>query len=221
MSTHALTGWAADLLTRHHYPGSSTDALTQLLDRCDRQEVQSGSSICTEGDEATEMYLLLQGQVQVLKAFPGSEQRELAVLRAPAMFGHMAMLDGSRRSASCVARGKVVIACVNTETVEELKEESHPVGTNFRRLLLSSLTRQLELGNGRLRHLIARTGFRDGVSVTARSDTPTDVVTVGDDDLLQMAGLLEGWKLEAEGLDDIELVEDEDMRRMREDRSGS
>ena len=36
---------------------------------------------------------------------------------------------------------------------------------------------------------------------------------VGDHDLLQMAGLLEGWKLEAEGLDDIEFVEDEDDSR--------
>ena len=213
MSQHVLNDWAADLLMGHHYPGSSTEALTQLLDCCDRQEVQSGASICTEGDEATEMYLLLQGQVQVLKSFPGKDQRELAVLRAPAMFGHMAMLDGSRRSASCVARGKVLLACVTKDTVKELKEESHAIGTNFRRLLLSSLTRQLELGNGRLRHLIAKTGFRDNVSRSARPEIPEDVVEVGDHDLLQMAGLLEGWKLEAEGLDDIEFVEDEDDSR--------
>ena len=36
---------------------------------------------------------------------------------------------------------------------------------------------------------------------------------------MEIAGVLDGWKMDASGVDDVKFVEDEDMKRTREARA--
>ena len=38
------------------------------------------------------------------------------------------------------------------------------------------------------------------------------------DRLMEIAGVLDGWKMDSSGVDDVEFVEDDDMKRTREAR---
>jgi len=217
-----MSDWAARLLISNPFPGKSQRELVEIIKSCRIQRYSDGQTILNEGDPGEEMFFLMEGSVAVLKADINGAQRPLIVMEAPTMFGHMAMVDGSPRSATCKAEGNVVVAALTRHTYQELLSRPHPVGTTLRRLMLSTLTRQLVDGNARLFSLIGGESPEPGEQkqVTRTRPTPTPKKKssqvrqdVSRDDLLDMAGILNGWKVDTVGLEDIEFVETEDDRR--------
>jgi CRP/FNR family cyclic AMP-dependent transcriptional regulator len=65
-----------------------------------------------EGDEAAEMYVLLEGRVMISKEIPGAGEEALAFLERGDYFGEMALIDNQPRSADAKAHedGAVVLA---------------------------------------------------------------------------------------------------------------
>ncbi len=70
----------------------------QVLAVAEIFKVKAGQTVCKEGDEGSEMMLVVKGAVEVQKA-----GKRLAALGVGDSFGEMAMLDISPRSASIVA----------------------------------------------------------------------------------------------------------------------
>ena len=62
-----------------------------------------GEAVCQRGDKAWSCYVLLEGEVEVRGDAGGGHERTLAALKPGELFGEVALLDGGRRSASCVA----------------------------------------------------------------------------------------------------------------------
>jgi CRP/FNR family transcriptional regulator, cyclic AMP receptor protein len=65
-----------------------------------------------EGDEADEMYVVLEGRVMISKQIPGAGEEALAFLERGDYFGEMALIDNQPRSADAKAHdeGAVVLA---------------------------------------------------------------------------------------------------------------
>jgi CRP-like cAMP-binding protein len=57
-----------------------------------RQEVAAGDYVFREGELGTEMYIVQEGQVEILKRI-GGEERQLAVLEKGDFFGEMSLLE--------------------------------------------------------------------------------------------------------------------------------
>ena len=246
MNPQKVADWAVRLLIANPFPGKSQRELVEIINACRLQRFSEGQTILSEGEPGEELYFLMEGEVEVLKRDVTGEERSLVVMQAPTMFGHMSLVDGSARSATCRAKGEVDVAVLSRETYLDLLSRSHPVGTSLRRLMLSTLTRQLVDGNARLFSLIggelpssskavaasasrsagtqvpervlqqsekstrSRRSSTGEASATAQSRSKGDVSR---SDLLEMAGILNGWKVDDHGLDDIEFVETEDDRR--------
>jgi hypothetical protein len=96
------------------------------------------------------------------------------------------------------------------------------VGTTLRRLMLATLPRQLVDGNSRLFSLIGGDAPEPGEQKKETSQSSARSASrkkrskrpdVSRDDLLDMAGILNGWKVDTVGLEDIEFIETEDDRR--------
>lgn len=77
--------------------------LSQIVHIMQVQGFQPGQPLFREGDPGDAWYVIYDGEVAVEKD-AGTGQRVLAVLGRRACFGEMAILDGSRRSATVVAR---------------------------------------------------------------------------------------------------------------------
>jgi|GEM_PF-727336 len=233
-----VSDWAARLLLTNPFPGKSQRELVQIIQACQLEVLSDGETILTEGEAGGDLYFLMEGEVTVLKRDTDGQDRELVVMSAPTMFGHMSLVDGSSRSASCHARGRVTVAKMTRALYQDLLAKPHPIGTTFRRLMLATLTRQLVDGNARLFTLIGGeipTTQKQGKSPTKRpaktskprskaSSSPpkstapnkasrTNTDDVSRSDLLEMAGILNGWKVDTSGLEDIEFVETEADRR--------
>ncbi len=216
---------AGRILTVHPYAGGRSSDLAKVLERCNPRNLATHDVLTTEGDQGDEAYFLLRGTIRVLKKGPSGEDQELAQIPAPSLLGHMSLVDHSKRSATCVAAEHCQLLVLDRRTYGALLTESSSRGTALRRLLLSSLTRQLISGNGRLQALL-REPEPESASTPSRSRSPAAASKrqraradgdISDNDLLRAAGVLEGWSVDTRGVEEMKTFEDEDMRRRRLD----
>ena len=74
--------------------------LRQLSERCVEQSFPSGEYVFTEGDQATKLYMLVEGTVQVLRKSGSDKEIKVAELGPGEFFGELSFLDSEPRSAS-------------------------------------------------------------------------------------------------------------------------
>ena len=123
----------------------------------------------------TEMWILLRGKVRVFKRDYQGNERKLATLQPPSLFGHMAMVDGNRRSATCRVVGDVLLAVLDKGRFQSLMGDLSPPGDVFRRLLITSMWQQLASGNNLLSELMSP-GYREHATEEMTSGDLVDAV---------------------------------------------
>ena len=180
----SVTSWreqAHRLLSAHPYVDAAPADLEALLSECTVRRVLRGEVLCREDEPGTRLFVLLEGTIGVVKRDATGTDRPVGEVRAPTLLGQMGIIDRARRTATCVAATDAVVAGMDQGTFQELVRQTSARGAALRRLLLSSLTRQLVHGNDRMRALLA-----------ARHEAPVDA-PVPATALLYAAGILEGW----------------------------
>ena len=105
MNREYLVSRAAQLIETHPYPSADPGALSTLLERCQPLRLMDGAELCREGEPGNALFFLMDGSIEVWRRDNRGEPRVLARVDAPALVGHMALVDGSTRSASCSAIG--------------------------------------------------------------------------------------------------------------------
>ncbi len=214
MNAEVLKPIARKLLRTHRVQGARSEDLAQALSAGKPRRVPDGERLCQEGEASDSMFILLKGSIQVLRKDDRGEERELAVLGAPALVGHMGLVDGSTRSASCVAKGEIGCLKVPRATFQQLLESPTASGGAMRRLILASLIGQLTSANTRIKEMIEAPEPQPSAAAAApkRRD-------ISSDDILKLAGVLDGWSVDRSAMDtSVRFVEDEDMKRTREAR---
>lgn len=119
--------------------------------RCD-----GGTFLCTEGERGDRMFVLDQGEVDVVVA-SGDEPRVVATLTPGQAFGMISLASGSPRMSSCVARGEVLVHQLDEATWTEVADEVDMAASTFRRAMIRALAEQLRHANQQVSTAI-RTG---------------------------------------------------------------
>ena len=81
------------------------DELNQVADVCKEEKFVSGEYIFREGEHGNRLYLIVDGEVRISRDVPGSGEEALAVLKAGALFGEMAVFDRTERSTHAISNG--------------------------------------------------------------------------------------------------------------------
>ena len=157
----SLEEFGTALLKATNHRGIRPADLASALTRCDIKTLDTGMMVCKEGQEAKEIFFLMEGSVSVVKTDPRGRLHELAALSAPALLGHMALLERTTRSATCMTKDPVRLAILSRDCYDSLLYEASGAGRAMRRLLLASLAHQLSGGNSRLRDLLETTDDSD------------------------------------------------------------
>jgi D-lactate dehydrogenase len=80
----------------------------------------AGEYICREGEPGDRMYVIVAGEIDVLKTGDGGIEVEIAVLKTGEVAGIMSLFEQDVRSASLRARGKVDLVSLDTETFSKI-----------------------------------------------------------------------------------------------------
>ncbi|MEM8933608.1 MAG: cyclic nucleotide-binding domain-containing protein, partial [Acidobacteriota bacterium] len=90
--------------------------------------------IFSEGDLGTEMYIIQEGKIEIVKLFKG-EQRRLAVLSQGDFFGEMAILEDLPRTATAVAKSEVRILAIDGSTFDTMLRKNPEIAVRMMRKL--------------------------------------------------------------------------------------
>ena len=231
MNIETLRPIARSLLRTYQVKSSRSIDLATALMRGKACSWNDGEKICSEGNTAVNMFIILKGQVKVSRKSPTGEDKVLVVLEAPTMIGHMGIVDGSPRSATCTAQGKVGAIAFETTIFEQMLSTSSADCSSFRHLLLAAMSMQLSTANQKIRNLIddidvdkklnrerELQSWRNNIEEEPKEEQQKPKAAKGKpkDRLLEIAGVLDGWSVTAEGIDKVEFYEDDDMKRTRE-----
>lgn len=113
--------------------------------------VPAGGVLFAEGDPATNMYILLEGQADICV---GGDVVESAL--PPALLGEMALIDRSTRSATVVSRGNCKLVSIDIKQFDLLVRES----PEFARQVMTIMAGRLRAMNERLREAIGELSVR-------------------------------------------------------------
>jgi CRP-like cAMP-binding protein len=109
-----------------------------IFDHCTRAELRAfaqaarprraraGAKIFRQGDPGTELFLLLDGEVDISR-----DGRHLVTLQPEAMFGEMAMLDEPERSASAAARSDTELLVISRAAFFSLLQDNPPLAVKI------------------------------------------------------------------------------------------
>ena len=101
--------------------------------------------ICTEGEPADVLYILAEGECEVIKTAPNGKRYKVAVLTSGCLFGQVGVMTLAQRTASVRARGRVRTLQMSARRARELlRSGSFVVTSPFRRALIVALARQLQ-----------------------------------------------------------------------------
>jgi CRP-like cAMP-binding protein len=108
-----------------------------------------GSYLCEQGKPGFCAFLLLQGEVEVLRTAAGRTY-SVATLGPGEMVGQLALVDGSPRAASVVVRKDVTAMLLMRDTFEKLLQAASPLALRFQRQVAVAGIRQLRRTTERL-----------------------------------------------------------------------
>jgi HEAT repeat protein len=96
------------------------DQLDQVQRAMREESYVAGEVVVREGDPGNELYLLLEGEVDVYIDRGGPEERRVNHLTAVASFGEMAVLDDETRTATIVVAKDARLASLSGDRLKEL-----------------------------------------------------------------------------------------------------
>lgn len=103
----------------------------------------TGTKIFQHGDAGDKLYLILEGKVRISRDVPGMGEEALAVLGPGQIFGEMALLDESSRSADARVHERCRVLAIPKDGFDDLlflhKDLAYEVLWNVVRLLAARL----------------------------------------------------------------------------------
>ena len=158
---------AIDILARLHqipfFAGLSKTALHELVAQCRTHRCHAAQIVFREGETGDSMYVVLDGQVEIIQAFE-SQALPLGVILPGDFFGEMVLFDNVPRSATARAGGESLLLEIRQTTFHTLLHTYPQIADDALRVLsarlreantrrLATLVRQnqaLELANRQL-----------------------------------------------------------------------
>jgi len=125
------------------FSGLTPAALELVAGVANEETHATGTVIFEHGDVGDKLYIILTGRVRISRNVPGMGEEALAVLNPGAVFGEMALLDDTPRSADARVHERCRILTISREAFEDLlflhKDLAYEVLWSMVRILSSRL----------------------------------------------------------------------------------
>lgn len=123
----------------------SSNELQRIAAYFSLSETPEAGTIFNEGDEGSFMGIIHSGKVSVFKADSEDNPVKVATLKKDKTFGEMAVLDGERRSATCVAATPCNILTLSRDSLERMIDECPRIAARVIRAIAITLSRRLRV----------------------------------------------------------------------------
>jgi CRP-like cAMP-binding protein len=102
------------------FGGLSQETLDILAASLPTSRVEAGDMVVSEGDQSTQMFVVIAGELEVIKKGKSGGDVRVAVLGPSDWFGEMSIIDVQPRSASVRAVAPTLVLSITADHVENL-----------------------------------------------------------------------------------------------------
>ena len=128
----------------------SDEFLEHLVSTLEVRRLLPGETIFKEGDPAREMYVVLDGEIEVLKKSRRGRETRVAILGPNDCFGEMSIIDMQPRSATVRTLGPAKLLKISTEEMDALYRHDLKSYTLIVLNIARDLSRRLRVTDGLL-----------------------------------------------------------------------
>ena len=139
MSARARIDEIRSLALFRHFPEAKLEELARVLSA---RALPAGAFVFEDGSAGDELFLLSGGQVRIEKEMEGEGVAELAILSPGDVFGEMALLRGTARTATVTAATPSRLWILSRASLQEAIRRAPPLGAK-----LHEMMRRRELAN--------------------------------------------------------------------------
>lgn len=115
--------------------------MSSISDRSNADDVsqfsvsgKAGDDIFHEGDEGTEMYIIQEGEIEIVKDY-GDQSQRLALLEVGDFFGEMSLLEETPRAATARAVTDYELVRIDYSTFDQMVQENPEIAIRMLRKL--------------------------------------------------------------------------------------
>ncbi|HEX5758611.1 MAG TPA: cyclic nucleotide-binding domain-containing protein [Thermoanaerobaculia bacterium] len=135
-ATGSVVVESSDKIRLFREQGLSRRELMTLATFSKEKRFAPSAYLFQEGDEGTEMYVVLEGRAMISKYIPGGGEEALAILERGDFFGELSLIDGQPRSADARAHGgPLTVLALDQATVREVLAMDPHASLEFLQLL--------------------------------------------------------------------------------------
>jgi CRP-like cAMP-binding protein len=95
------------------------------------ESYDDGQEVFQEGSTGQQLYLVLEGSVDICKRSPAGTEQKLANLPVDSVFGEIGFVSGDPRNASACARGATRLAALNWDSFEDQLKQGKPAASHL------------------------------------------------------------------------------------------
>jgi len=153
VGTHGAKGDIDDETKRSilREQGMSSAELQQLSTFFEAEVFDAGDPIFVEGSPGDTLYIVAEGQVRISRQIPGMGEEALAILDRGEVFGEMAWIDSSPRSADALAHvGGCTVLGITRRLLDGTLDATAETHALFLRVICQVLCRRIRAMNDTL-----------------------------------------------------------------------
>lgn len=113
------------------FPKLKKSALSEASERLKPLLFEGGDIIIRQGGPSDKFYIIVDGEVSVIRRLGGGDEVELALLSSGDVFGEMGILTGNRRTADVRANTDVTAFVLDWDDFKTLIDRSEPTAEDF------------------------------------------------------------------------------------------
>ena len=129
----------------------------------------AGETIFSQGDLGTEMFIILEGDVHIVKLI-ANEAHVLSRLEKGDFFGEMALLESAPRTADAVAQSEVKLLAINGARFDEMLRKNPEIAVR----IIRKYSKRLREANSLLERLVGRPVDADHVALDSTMVAPAE-----------------------------------------------
>ena len=133
---------------------------------------EAGAMIFSQGDLGTEMFIIQEGEVEIIKHING-ESHILSHLERGDFFGEMALLEAAPRTADAIAKTQVKVLVINGSRFDDMLKKNPEIAVR----IIRKYSKRLREANTLLERLVGREVDADQVALEATMMRPSEKAT--------------------------------------------
>jgi CRP-like cAMP-binding protein len=129
------------------FNGLGPDEIEVIANKLTRQAYARDELIMAQGEPASKLFLLASGKVSIKLDLPGGKTKRLATLSPGLVFGEMAWIERSRRSAAVIADMDSLCYQLDMDDFDAMVSEHSDIKVRIQENLLRIFSRNLRKAN--------------------------------------------------------------------------